>query len=102
MKIKVKIIPEDGPVEVYEFGSYKDLLFFANEREVNPKAKVSTFEGEGRVNTESTNSHTETVDSGFSITQDSEVKVNIDGSVRELSPAETEKPGFIKRLFGVR
>ena len=46
MKIKVKIIPDDGPVEVYEFDSYREavngLILKANPPKVDKSTSATT------------------------------------------------------------
>ena len=132
MKIKVKIIPDDGPNEAHEFGSpYEAAKFIYPNLDYPPQEdgiRISLEESEWTGKREVLNRDEEAAEmltNGFktSYTHDKIESAGIEnGPVAasaskqiinaattnymfrsgELSPVEPERPGFIKRLFGVR
>lgn len=80
MKIKIKIIPDEGPLEVYELNSYVEAIqFFINKDDNSPDESIKL-----EVKSESV---------------ENKIPIRIVETGFEPDPLPTKKPGFLERLF---
>ena len=99
MKIRVKIIPDDGPVEVYEFASYVEAYEFFEGRQ-GPTRLMSRDEEAAEIlkNGFTTSYIPESEKHSLGVPADCEACEHRD----KLSPVDKPSGGFIKRLFGIK
>ena len=93
MRVKIKLIPEDGPAQAHEFESLYDASAFLLKEcrlEQDPQMSERVLNRDEEA--------AERLKNGF----ETQYVPGFGGDQEELSPAEPERPGFIKRLFGVR
>ena len=108
MQLRLKIIPDNGPVEVYEFASIEDMARMLLERQERepvmfekkgpgPRFKrlETDFDPEKRVGVEDP----QAVAEGRRVPVESE---SIEERAVELSPTAEKRPGFIKRILGIK
>lgn len=90
MQIKIKIIPDNGPNETYEFATFPEAIKFIIEREPEDHEyiKVPAVSQVEKV-----------VTPGWSIVP-GEVKVPVRSESTETQIPINKKPGFLERIFG--
>ncbi len=104
MQLRLKIIPDNGPVEVYEFGSIEDMARMLLEREeknqnqsfdmaFGPRYKrlETDFDADKRVG----------VEDPSAVVRRVPVESESEERVVELSPTAQKPRGFIKRILGI-
>lgn len=107
MQLRLKIIPDQGPTEVYEFASIEDMARMLLEREEKNQSFVhvgaeprfkrleTDFDAEKRVGVEDP----QAVAEGRHVPVEHE---STEGRNVELSPTAKKRPGFIKSILGIK
>lgn len=91
MQIKIKIIPDNGPAESFEFATYQEAIQFIIEKEPEDHEYIKVPSGSQTV---------EAVDRGWSIVSPEVKKINVDSHTPHELKVPIRKPGFLSRLLG--